>query len=159
MKTKSPWLSPIDRPRLTLAIYWVCWKTVLLLVALSSPGNGYDTSTAVLFAQYEQEATQSKYTDLVQHALQKLVRWDAVYFTQVAHRGTRFEQEWAFGWGFTRLLNLGGIGTGIVVEGENSCADGLRPALVRICRFVVECCYRRNCHSSSQSLSICIRLV
>jgi len=108
MNTKSLQLDPVGRPRLTLAIYWICWKTVLLLVALSSPGNGYDTSTAVLFAQYDQ---LSSYTHLVQHALQKLVRWDAVYFTQIAHRGTRFEQEWAFGWGFARLLNLGGRGT------------------------------------------------
>lgn len=115
MNTKSPWLSHIDRPRLTLAIYWACWKTILLLVALSSPGNGYDTSTAVLFAQHDQRSTQSEYIDLMRYALQKLVRWDAVYFTQIAHRGTRFEQEWAFGWGFVRLLGLGGRGREILL--------------------------------------------
>lgn len=115
MNTKSYWLSPLDRPRLTLAIYWACWKTLLLLVALSSPGNGYDTSTAVLFAQYDERSAQSKHLDLMRHALHKLVRWDAIYFTQMAHRGTRFEQEWAFGWGLVRLLGLGGRGREIVL--------------------------------------------
>lgn len=85
---------------------------MLLLVALSSPGNGYDTSTTVLFTPYNEQSS------LLQHALQKLVRWDAVYFTQMAHRGTRFEQEWAFGWGFVRLLNLSGRGTGLIIDIE-----------------------------------------
>jgi len=119
MNPKSPWLRPIDHPRLALAIYWVCWKSLLLLVALSSPGNGYDTSTAVLFARSHSQSTKSKYNDLVQRALLKQVRWDAVYFTQIAHRGTRFEQEWAFGWGFVRFLKFAGRGTEIMKRVEN----------------------------------------
>ena len=38
------------------------------------------------------------------------VRWDAIYFIQIAHRGVLFEQEWAFGWGFAKLLTLVGRG-------------------------------------------------
>ncbi|KAF7134100.1 hypothetical protein CNMCM5793_005729 [Aspergillus hiratsukae] len=36
----------------------------------------------------------------------KLTRWDAIYFTEVASRGYIFEQEWAWGLGFTKLINF-----------------------------------------------------
>lgn len=32
------------------------------------------------------------------------MRWDAIYYVQIAHRGIVFEQEWAFGRGFTKVL-------------------------------------------------------
>jgi hypothetical protein len=43
--------------------------------------------------------------------LQTLTRWDAIYFASIAERGYVFEQEWAFGWGFTRLLSFLGTCT------------------------------------------------
>ena len=75
-----------------------------MFLALISPGAGYDTSTEVLFA------SPSERTNLFAYCVKKLVRWDAIYFSQIAHRGQLFEQEWAFGWGFMRMLGLGGKG-------------------------------------------------
>lgn len=110
MKTRNLSTSPLRNPRLSLVLYWVFWKILLLLVASTSPGPGYDTSTHVLLAQNGTSVDTLQRSTFVSYALQKLVRWDAIYFTQIAHRGYRFEQEWAFGWGFTRLLSLGSKG-------------------------------------------------
>ena len=84
---------PLEYPKSSLAAFYVLWKFLLLLVAIASPGAGYDTSTTLL------SQPQSLLTS-------KLVRWDAIYFTEVAHRGYLFEQEWAFGWGYTHILKL-----------------------------------------------------
>ena len=77
-------------PKAILFSYFVAWKSLILLIAFLSPGPGYDTSTNLIVPETS--------------AVAKLVRWDAVYFTQIARRHYVFEQEWAFGWGFTRLL-------------------------------------------------------
>merc|ERR1711939_397020 len=71
------------------------WKAVLLLLALASPGPGYDTSTTLL-------DWPERYT-----LLSKLVRWDSIYFTQIAQHGHLFEQEWAWGTGITSVLAWG----------------------------------------------------
>ena len=84
---------PLEYPKASLAVIYVLWKVLLLLVAISSPGSGYDTSTSLL------RQPQSLLTS-------KLVRWDAIYYTQIAQRGYVFEQEWAFGWGYTHMLKL-----------------------------------------------------
>ena len=84
---------PLAYPKASLAVLYILWKFFLLLVAISSPGSGYDTSTSLL------PQPQSLLTS-------KLVRWDAIYFTQIAQRGYVFEQEWAFGWGYTRMLKF-----------------------------------------------------
>lgn len=99
-------IKPVDRPRLTLICYWLCWKAILLGVALTSPGLGYDTSTSVLLDRNNQSRDDS----LLSAIPKKLVRWDAIYFTETARRGYLFEQEWAFGWGFTRFLHIGSQG-------------------------------------------------
>ncbi|KAH2444774.1 ER membrane glycoprotein subunit of the GPI transamidase complex-like protein [Aspergillus fumigatus] len=36
----------------------------------------------------------------------RFVRWDSIYFVHAAEHGYVFEQEWAFGYGYTRLLAL-----------------------------------------------------
>ena len=77
-------------PRTRLIAYLLVYKVLLLLVAVASPGPGYDTSTTLLHPE--------------RGVARKLVRWDAIYFTQIASRGYSFDQEWAFGWGFTHLI-------------------------------------------------------
>lgn len=86
-------------PLLYLTGAFSAWKLLLLIVAWSAPGEGYDTSTSLL------------------PHFNKLVRWDAIYYVQTAHRGHVFEQEWAFGIGLSTILStisprgLGGIVT------------------------------------------------
>jgi phosphatidylinositol glycan class V len=49
----------------------------------------------------------------LQYIIGKLTRWDAIYFFKAAHRGYLFEQEWAFGWGFTRVIAIVTAGKGL----------------------------------------------
>lgn len=97
------WTRPLDRPLRNLVVLCVAWKLLLLLIAVLSPGTGYDTS-ASLFSQSVAEGRQLPLA--IQYTLDKLTRWDAIYFVKIADRGYLFEQEWAFGWGFTRLISL-----------------------------------------------------
>lgn len=76
-----------------LTIVFVLWKLLLFVVAIASPGDGYDTSTTLL-------------SPTKPGLVGKFVRWDAIYFTRIAQRNYVFEQEWAFGWGYTRLLRI-----------------------------------------------------
>ncbi|MCJ1249203.1 hypothetical protein MMC30_006426 [Trapelia coarctata] len=93
----SLWTHPLQRPKTSLTITFLAWKLLLFFVAVSSPGPGYDTSTFLV------QPSPS-------YVPGKFVRWDAIYFTQIARRGYVFEQEWAFGWGFTRILAVLGKG-------------------------------------------------
>ena len=78
--------------------------------ALLSPGDGYDTSTSLLFnsSPWAMEETMhfSIPKKLASRLLQKFVRWDAIYFSSIAERGYLYEQEWAFAWGFTRSTSF-----------------------------------------------------
>ena len=64
----------------------------MLLIVLVSPTPGYDTSTTLLDWQGEHGL------------LVKFVRWDAIYFTQIAQWGRVHEQQWAWGVGFPNIL-------------------------------------------------------
>lgn len=91
---------------LTLA-FWV-WKALLGLVIIGSPGPGYDTSTTLAEgAELTADFGQLGYPS----TLLKFVRWDSIYLVRIAERGYLFEQEWAFGYGYTRLLSLLASGT------------------------------------------------
>lgn len=94
----------------TLSCLFVLWKLLLLCIAYASPGPGYDTSTTLLFARAQPAlSAQSENTlleDFAKRLASKLVRWDALYFVSVAQRGYVFEQEWAWGWGYTNFLGL-----------------------------------------------------
>lgn len=71
-----------------LAVAFVTWKSLILLLARCAPGDGYDTSTLLL------------------PSTSKLTRWDAIYFVEKARHGDIFEQEWAFGKGLSTLLGF-----------------------------------------------------
>lgn len=86
-----------------LVAVFTAWKTLLLCVACVSPGPGYDTSTQLLLPPALQ--TDPSSVRLLSHVSLRLVRWDALYFVRVAQRNYLFEQEWAFGWGFTRFIS------------------------------------------------------
>ena len=90
MYSFTAWAQPLDHPKRFLVLSFVTWKLILLCIAFASPGPGYDTSSILL-----QPASR---------LLRRLIRWDAIYFTQLARRGYFWEQEWAFGWGFSNLV-------------------------------------------------------
>lgn len=104
MSEWNPWTLTQTHPKVSLVIGFTLWKSLLVASALASPGPGYDTSTSLLKHENRECAIKAL------TRLDKFVRWDAIYFIQIAHRGVVFEQEWAFGWGFTKLLNLVGRG-------------------------------------------------
>jgi len=103
------WLSsllfrPVDQPIWALVAVFIGWKSLLLLVAACTPGPGYDTSTHLVLSL---ENISNTHLEAVLRAISaKLTKWDAVYFTTTAHRGYVFEQEWAFSWGFTRIIKF-----------------------------------------------------
>ena len=103
----------LDHPKTSLTVCFAQWKLFLLGIAFFSPGSGYDTSTRLLHGN--RTPTEDDPLGSWRHVslLEKLVRWDAIYFTKVAQRGYQWEQEWAFGWGFTNLI-------GSVSSGQSS---------------------------------------
>lgn len=94
-------------PIRTLTGWLVAWKLFLLLIMLVSPGPGYDTSTTFLLDGWNNSGESSSVLkSLLSSAVQKLSRWDSIYFLQVSQRGYRYEQEWASSYGYTTLLSF-----------------------------------------------------
>ncbi|KAF7174424.1 hypothetical protein CNMCM5623_007168 [Aspergillus felis] len=112
----------LDRPYKSLLAVFGCWKALLLLLAVFSPGPGYDTSTTL--GRLNRNATNTTHDGPFIASLRlistKLTRWDAIYFTEVASRGYIFEQEWAFGYGFTKLINF--VANALQQTGAVDCA-------------------------------------
>jgi phosphatidylinositol glycan class V len=117
---------PHTTPTLSLCLLFLTWKVLLLAIALG-PGPGYDTSTQLLlFGGYGVNANAASLEAsinlpsaasaaekgwwLPQRLVERLTRWDAIYFASIGARGRVYEQEWAFGWGWTSLLKLLGNG-------------------------------------------------
>ena len=98
MYSLTAWARPVDHPRKFLVLSFIAWKLILLCIAFTSPGPGYDTSTVLLHSDLDLAQAEPA------PRLTSLVRWDAIYFTQLARRGYLWEQEWAFGWGFSNLV-------------------------------------------------------
>ena len=98
------WIRPFETPIRTLVIFFTAWKILLLAIAASSPGPGYDTSASLNLPSHGSE--DGRLPSALNFMVDKLTRWDAIYFVKVANRGYLFEQEWAFGWGFTRMISF-----------------------------------------------------
>jgi phosphatidylinositol glycan class V len=82
----------------TLSCLFVLWKLLLLCIA------------------YAALSENTLLEDFAKRLVSKLVRWDALYFVSVAQRGYLFEQEWAWGWGYTNFLGLISKGWSIASE-------------------------------------------
>lgn len=93
-------------PALALTAVFVAWKLVLLAVALGAGvGPSYDTSTElILQAEVVGPDAGLPRSGWWEELVTRLTRWDAIYFVNVAHRGYRFEQEWAFGSGLPVVI-------------------------------------------------------
>lgn len=102
----SPRLLHLSHPIRSLTIAFGLWKALIFLIVIGCPGPGYDTSTSLL--PYLSSGAGDVISRDVKHApilaLLKFTRWDSIYFVHIAERGYVFEQEWAFGYGYTRVL-------------------------------------------------------
>lgn len=71
-----------------------------------SPGIGYDTSTSLLLHRNNEHGVKVSSTpNEMPDRLFNLVRWDAIYYVQMARMGHVFEQEWAFGVGLSGTIS------------------------------------------------------
>lgn len=104
MYTSTAWARRSENPKTFLVLSFIAWKSILFCIALSSPGPGYDTSTVLLHLNHDLAQVKPVSEWEPASRLVNLIRWDAIYFTQLARRGYLWEQEWAFGWGFTNLI-------------------------------------------------------
>lgn len=95
-----------DRPYVSLLASFLVWKSLVLIIVLLSPGRGYDTSTTAVPSFLNGPAPSGLVQKALRHLTVRFVRWDAIYFTQIAEHGYVYEQEWAFGWGHTGTLRL-----------------------------------------------------
>lgn len=95
-------LENIDRhPYGSLTITFLLWKVLGLILALLSPGPGYDTSTDLLFSldiTHNHHQRVNLFQSIAHSLSLKLVRWDAIYFVSAAKHGYIYEQQWAFSW-------------------------------------------------------------
>ncbi|KAE8372897.1 GPI mannosyltransferase 2 [Aspergillus bertholletiae] len=103
-----PGLLNPNKPIRSLSLAFWLWKALLFLVIIGCPGPGYDTSTGLL--PYQESASSDAKLEVIRHAPfsfpLKLVRWDSIYFVHIARDGYVFEQEWAFGYGYTKILSF-----------------------------------------------------
>ncbi|KAK5723772.1 ER membrane glycoprotein subunit of the GPI transamidase complex-like protein [Elasticomyces elasticus] len=82
------------------------WKALLLVIAVASPGVGYDSSTKILF-DAQRGTHDSWFAKVVEYVLLRLTRWDGIYFASTAANGEQvYEQEWAFSWALSRVNSM-----------------------------------------------------
>ena len=100
-----------------LTALYLCWKIALILVACASPGPGYDTSTSILFDQY-QSSSDTWLARTIEHVVLRLTRWDGIYFASSSTHGHINEQEWAFSWVLARVTS--GVSRGVYQDQNSS---------------------------------------
>ncbi|KAK5677133.1 ER membrane glycoprotein subunit of the GPI transamidase complex-like protein [Elasticomyces elasticus] len=82
------------------------WKALLLVIAVASPGVGYDSSTKILF-DAQRGNYDSWFAKVVEYVLLRLTRWDGIYFASAAANNQQvYEQEWAFSWALSRVNSM-----------------------------------------------------
>ncbi|KAF2707007.1 glycosyltransferase family 76 protein [Pleomassaria siparia CBS 279.74] len=84
---------------------FVAWKCCLLLLAAFSPGPGYDTSSLILLNTSANRHDELQSLSRCERFALRIFRWDALYFVKSAQRGYVHEQEWAFSWAYSYLVN------------------------------------------------------
>ena len=103
------------RPYVQILVAFLSWKFLLYTIACVTPSPAYDTSTRLAWfpgTVPSHAGLDHVGSRLVKRLCDRLTRWDAVYFTKIAERGYANEQEWAFGWGYTRAIAVTREGAG-----------------------------------------------
>ncbi|KAK9473634.1 GPI mannosyltransferase 2 [Dipodascopsis tothii] len=117
-----------------IAGLFVVVKLALFLLA-QSVVNQYDTSSQLIFLDPARTSVPAQADDVfvtstvghsgrytpgyfappqrklhraIAYVLARLTVWDTVFFTAIAERGYVYEQEYAFGWGWTSLIRVTG---------------------------------------------------
>ncbi|KAL2405727.1 GPI mannosyltransferase 2 [Exophiala dermatitidis] len=94
-----------DHPLIALTTLFLGWKLCIVVIALASPGIGYDSSTSLLFSEGPPHRILLEPPTSLTSPWFKFVRWDAIYFTHISQQGHVYEQEWAFGMGISTVLS------------------------------------------------------
>ncbi|EED24390.1 DUF409 domain protein [Talaromyces stipitatus ATCC 10500] len=96
----------LRNPVRSLLVLFLAWKAILFPIIANCPGLGYDTSTNLLASAVAPSLPTWFSVQASSSGIWNFVRWDAIYFVRVAERGYLYEQEWAWGYGYTRLLSF-----------------------------------------------------
>ncbi|BFZ59775.1 ER membrane glycoprotein subunit of the GPI transamidase complex-like protein [Saitoella coloradoensis] len=104
--------SPLLRDYATIFTVWALQKLVILALSLTA-NYSYDTSTTILF-----DTNSANDWSHLRWLTERYTRWDTLYFTELSRRGNVWEQEWAFGRGWWRLV-------GVVAEGISPPLTGI----------------------------------
>jgi hypothetical protein len=96
---------------------FVAWKLFLFAVVFGSSlvGDTYDTSAGLVIQGGDGEEAG---------LVARLASWDAIYFVSIAHRGYRFEQDWAFGAGLP--LAIRALLKGEFIRMNRPCSSAVR---------------------------------
>jgi phosphatidylinositol glycan class V len=121
-------MKPVDiscsRHLVLITVTFVAWKALLGLVTHGSPGIGYDTSSSLL-EDFETPLELTETPSNLHYFATKLIRWDAIYFVQIAARSYVFEQEWAFSYAFSKIISTvssGMLRVHTIWQPANSCS-------------------------------------
>ncbi|KAJ2903939.1 GPI mannosyltransferase 2 [Zalerion maritima] len=91
----------IRQPLSAITVVFVSWKLLLFAIALGSAvGPAYDTSTTLLLP-----LGQGRFNDSPPSLVERLTRWDGIWFTGIATDGYSYEQSWAFGTGLPTAVS------------------------------------------------------
>jgi len=88
-----------------LILIFAAWKIALLLLATLTPGPGYDTSSLILLDKSTNRHFNAQSSPVLGRLPLRTFRWDALYFVNSAQRGYLYEQEWAFSWTYSYIIN------------------------------------------------------
>lgn len=147
-----------SRHLLFISLTFVLWKLLLGVLAYSSPGIGYDTSSSLL-EDFENYPELIEVPPILQYSVTKLVRWDAIYFAQIAARQYVFEQEWAFSYAFSKIVSTVSQGVCTVFRTRNSAYSCSPNKLYRCQRSARHCVVRGTCLApSTPQFGLCLVL-
>lgn len=87
-----------------LVLITIAFRTLQLVILGFCPQQ-FDTSTEILIQNYMVNK-QSRYPEVVNGVLRKMMSWDSVYFLKLTMDGVDYEHEWVFSSLWWRFLSM-----------------------------------------------------